>query len=51
MAKPAATPPTTGPIGAYRAEGGRFAAYDATGRTWPVTQDQAEAMGIREAKA
>ncbi len=42
-------PATTGPIGAYKVEGGRFAAYDATGRNWLVSQDQAEAMGIREA--
>ncbi|MGL6209116.1 MAG: hypothetical protein ACRC14_04715 [Paracoccaceae bacterium] len=47
----APTPSTksTAPIGAYATDGGGYAAYDASGRTWPVDQAAAEAMGIRTA--
>ena len=44
-------PVSTAPLAAYRVQGGRFAAYDATGRAQIVTQEQAEALGIREAQA
>jgi hypothetical protein len=44
-------PTSTAPLAAYRVQGGKFAAYDATGRAWIIPQDQAEALGIREAQA
>lgn len=48
--KPDPAPPKrTGVLGAYRVEGGRFAAYDAEGKTYLVSETQAEALGIKEA--
>lgn len=45
----APAPKKTGPLGAYRVEGGHFAAYDAQGRTTLIDQAAAEALGIRGA--
>lgn len=59
MAQAPIAPKSGDPIGAYVTHKGTdkgedvtgFAAYDASGRAWPVDAAKAEALGIRRAKA
>lgn len=43
------TPKSIEPLAAYRVQGGKYAAYNAQGQAWLVSETEAQRLGIREA--